>query len=185
MKLNKYYNLLTNVCILFVCYFTFCESKLSQGSNLNQRQYVQNNDGKRYVELFFKNKMRCSDLFDSLNSRSKKSSDSLTIDLPNIQTSQSFKPTKPIKLSKITNPQKLELQRFLVTKYGSLDVLGDIYQYPNGAIDTGNFGQNIHNVRHGQIKYYEKQMALDKIKDMILECLIEQIKRIFKIKSNK
>ena len=91
--------------------------------------------------------------------------------------------------AQLTLPWLAEHQRKLVTKSGTLEALGTIKQLPNGAIDTSDFGKNIHD-KDEQIMPHEKEMALERIHDKICHFLAEMITKeirfhIFKKPSNK
>lgn len=77
--------------------------------------------------------------------------------------------------------------RDLVKSFGTLEALGSIYQYPNGYIDSSDFGQNIDNLHEGAIGPYEKQRRLQEMQreatERVLELIEKQLKK--KMKRNK
>ena len=81
-------------------------------------------------------------------------------------------------------PEKLEYQRELVKAYGSLDALGTIHQMPNGAIDTRDFGKNIHDRKIGRIKPDEKKWALRKLENQLAETLARALWKQLRIMKN-
>lgn len=79
--------------------------------------------------------------------------------------------------------------RNIVKAFGTLDALGSMYQYPNGYIDSSDFGQNIDNLREGAIGPYEKQRKLKELQreatERVLEVLEKKLKKKLKSKKRK
>lgn len=89
-----------------------------------------------------------------------------------------------MEFAQLTNPYKYERQRYLVTKHGTLDVLGDLRQCRSGAIDSRDFGKNLHDKGDGQILPFEKEEALRRLQKQILEALARMISQEIRMKTN-
>lgn len=89
-----------------------------------------------------------------------------------------------MEFAQLTSPYKYERQRYLVTKHGTLDVLGSLHQCKNGAIDSRDFGKNLHDKEDGQFLNFEKEEALRRLQKQILEALARMISQELRIKTN-
>jgi hypothetical protein len=78
----------------------------------------------------------------------------------------------------ITDPDLLAKQYSLVHTFRSIDILGDIHQYPSGKIDTRDFGQNIHFGYKDRIRPGEKERALKKLINQAIEGLIRMAQEL-------
>jgi hypothetical protein len=87
-------------------------------------------------------------------------------------------------LESITDEDHLAKQYSLVDSYGSLNILGRITQFPNGKVDTRDFGQNIHFGYKDKIRPGEKERALNKLQYRLLERLLEILEQRLKEELN-